>query len=117
MKFLVDENLGRGLQHALARERPGLLVLRVGDRNAPPPGTLDPALLLWCEQHGFVLISGDRRTLPRHLRDHLNTGHHVPGIVWLRSTASYESIIESLLIVAEAAHEEDLADQITMVPL
>lgn len=105
------------MQAALTREKPELAVLRVGDRGAPPRGTPDPALLRWCEREGFVLVSNDRRTLPGHLAAHLAAGRHCPGIVWMKSGASYESVIENLILIAEVARADDLRDQITVVPL
>ena len=45
VRFLLDENLSPRLKPALLRLESTIDVLRVGDPDAPPLGTLDPDLL------------------------------------------------------------------------
>jgi hypothetical protein len=40
--------------------------------------TLDPEILLWCEAHRFILVTNNRRSMPRHLADHLAMGCQNP---------------------------------------
>lgn len=49
VRFLLDENLPPRLKVAILRFNPAIDVLRVGDPNAPPLGTLDPELLRYLE--------------------------------------------------------------------
>jgi hypothetical protein len=115
--LLLDENLGRALQKALREYDPGLVVLRVGDPEAPPQGTKDPELLKWLEAKGFILVSDNRKTLQGHLNDHLSQGGHVGGILWLRPKAAYRKTIEDLALIARADAHDEFGDCIRFVPL
>jgi Domain of unknown function (DUF5615) len=59
-------------------------VVAIDDPEAPSAGTSDPAILVWLEQHGYILVTENRSSMPRHLPDHLEAGRHVPGIFWSR---------------------------------
>jgi hypothetical protein len=91
--YPLDEHLRGVLWRAIQRHNAQgvnvLDVVRVGDPADLPLGSADPALLLWAEQHGRILISRDERTLPAHLATHLQAGHHSPGIFILRRRCSF----------------------------
>jgi hypothetical protein len=53
----MDENLDPIYQTQLRRKEPELVVWAIGDPNTPSKGTLDPEVLLWCEEYGFVLVT------------------------------------------------------------
>ncbi len=81
LKFLLDENVAPLYQTQLRQRKPDLVVWIVGDPGTPPKSTLDPEILYWCEEHGFVLVTNNRKSMPVHLIDHITEGHHVPGIL------------------------------------
>jgi len=92
-------------------------VLAVGDSMAPVFGTPDRELLQWIEQAGYVLVSRNRRTLSRHLREHLEAGGHVPGIFLVRRRSSIGHIIEDLILIWEACELEEYRDRVEFLPL
>ena len=51
-----------------------------------------------------------------HLREHLQKGRHIPGILLLRPRASYQQIIDTLDLICMASVPEDFRDQITYIP-
>ena len=65
-----------------------MTVRGLGDPGTPPQDAPDPAILRWCETHDFVLVTGNRRTMPQHLADHLDQGGHAPGILMLNPKMS-----------------------------
>jgi Domain of unknown function (DUF5615) len=93
LKYLMDENVNPVYINQLRRRKPYLVIRAVGEPDTPLKGTLDPEILIWCEAHNFVLITNNRTSMPVHLVDHINTGHHVPGIFilipFLDETATY----------------------------
>jgi hypothetical protein len=89
---------------------------RVGDPGAPPPGTLDPAILLWCEEHDFILVTNNRRSMSSHLADHLAQGRRMPGIFQLNADQSMGETIELLLLAAEASGSDEHQNQIKYLP-
>ena len=59
-KYLLDEHVDPVFWRALKRREPEMVVWRIGRPAAPVKGTLDPAILLWCEANNFVLVTNKR---------------------------------------------------------
>jgi Domain of unknown function (DUF5615) len=116
-RYLIDENLPPIYQVQLLRRQPDLTVWAIGEPGTPPKGTLDPAILEWCEHHNFILITNNRRSMPNHLSDHLNRGRHIPGIFALKPKASLGSILDDLILVAEVDALSEFCDRIVYLPL
>ncbi|MEX0803139.1 MAG: DUF5615 family PIN-like protein [Pirellulales bacterium] len=120
LAFLLDEHL-RGplwqavLQHNL-RGGEWLDVVRVGDPPDLPLASDDSAILLWAEREGRILVTEDRHTMSHHLRDHTAAGHHSPGILVVRAGQSMRTVIESMVLIAQAGEPADFADRITFIP-
>jgi predicted nuclease of predicted toxin-antitoxin system len=55
IKYLLDENLSPRLRKALKKHSPDMVVWRIGDEGAPMLGTLDPEILVWCEENMFII--------------------------------------------------------------
>jgi hypothetical protein len=100
----------------LLRRLPSLTVWMVGDPSAPKLGTLDPEILLWCEAHGFILVTNNRRSMPRNLADHLAVGRRIPEILALRKNSAMGQVIEDLILIAEVADEDNYQNMISYVP-
>ena len=116
-RYLIDENLSPAYRAQLFDREPLLEVLRVGDEGAPARSTQDPEILKWCEQNNFILLTKDPNTIPKHLDDHLAAGHHVPGIIMINSSVPMGTILDDLILIAAASHENEYNDQIVYVPL
>ena len=116
-QLLLDEHVPGLFRVQLQRREPGLSVRQVGHAGAPPRGTPDPDLLVWCERNDFVLVTNNRKRIPVHLADHVASGGRVPGILTVNLSASIGLVLEDLELLAVAAGEDELRDQITFVPL
>ena len=76
-------------------------------------GTKDPALLEIAAQQDRILITHDRRTRIRHVRDRRAAGKPVPGVFIVSDRPSaIGAIIEWLLLVWTASEAEEWRDQI-----
>jgi Domain of unknown function (DUF5615) len=117
IRYLLDEDTPHAIRDQLLGREPDIEVLAVGGEMAPAIGTLDPQLLQWIEREGFVLVSRNRRTLPRHLREHLEAGGHVPGIFLLRRQSSLGQIIDDLILIRAAGRPDEYVDQLVYLPL
>lgn len=115
-RFLLDEHIAHAIQQQLRRRGPAIEILIIGDDNAPARGTLDPDILLWIEQNGYILVTRDRNSMQMHLVDHYATGGHIPGILWLRSSARYGEIIETLLMIWSASTADEYVDCMFSIP-
>lgn len=120
LAFLLDEHLRgtlwRAIQHYNARGSNPLDVIRVGDAENLPLGSLDPEILLWAERDERILVSQDRKTLSQHLADHLLAGHHSPGIFTIRGTTTLSGLISFLQLAAVASEPHEWRDRIEYIP-
>ncbi len=117
IRYLMDENVAPVYQIQLFRQEPDLIVLAVGDEGTPPKGTLDPEILIWCEDRGFILVTNNRTSMPPHLTDHINQGRHVPGIFILNPNMGIGETIEELILIAGMSDDDEYQDTIKYLPL
>ncbi|MEY2977462.1 MAG: hypothetical protein ACO31I_14310 [Prochlorotrichaceae cyanobacterium] len=117
IQYLLDEHIPPLYRTQIVRREPSLIVRIIGDPDAPAKGTLDPAILIWCEIHNFILVTNNRKSMPKHLADHLDEGRHIPGILVIDPTQSIGQIIEELIIVAGASDDDEYHDRIEYLPL
>ena len=112
LRFLLDENTDPAITEGLRRRDPALIAWRVSDPGVPTLGTSDPAILLWCEQHNYVLVTNNRHSMPPHLRGHLLAGRHMPGIFTMDSRLNYGAIIDLLILASQIVEPEECRDEI-----
>lgn len=117
MRYLLDEHITPVLRRELLRADPALEVWIIGDPGAPSRGTLDPDILIWCEAHGFCLVTNNRKSMPRHLGDHLDLGHHMPGILVVNLAMTMGQMIDELVLIAGASTDDEYRDLIIYLPL
>lgn len=118
---LCDESTHGNLAKAFHRrsrlgEQPEVDVLRVGEPGAPPFGTQDPQLLVWCEENDRILVSDDRNTLPVHLGNHLAAGRRSPGILLIKNDTTIPKVVESVVLIV-ALEPELSRDRCVFIPL
>jgi hypothetical protein len=116
MNYLLDENVDQAYAPQLRRREQHLKVLVVGEPGAPPKGTLDPEILIWCEEHECILLTNNRKSMPVHLADHIAQGNPVPGIFILNPTMSLGETIEELMLIAGASQSGEYQDTIIFLP-
>ncbi|MEE8392276.1 MAG: DUF5615 family PIN-like protein [Anaerolineae bacterium] len=117
IRYLMDENVNPLFRTELLKREPKLVVWKVGDPGAPPEGTLDPAILRWCEENLFTLVTNNRRSMPQHLRDHLAEGRHIPGILEVNPNMSIGETIEELLLIWGVSDADEYHDMLIYLPL
>lgn len=117
VRYLIDENLPPVYQTQLLRRKSDLTVWMVGEPGTPLKGTQDPEILEWCEDHGFILITNNRRSMPIHLNNHLKNARHIPGIFALKPKATLGEILDDLVLIAEVDTPDEFRDCIVYIPL
>jgi Domain of unknown function (DUF5615) len=117
MRYLLDEHIAPVYRQQLLRAAPDLEVWIIGDPGAPARGTLDPDILDWCEAHHFILVTNNRKSMPRHLADHLTLGRHIPGILVINLTLPIGELLDELVLIAGASDEHEYRDLILYLPM
>ncbi len=109
IRYLLDEH-ALHLARELRRKMPELFVIGVGEDGAPSKGTDDPNLLTWCEEHGFILVTNDKRTLRAYFAQHLAAGRHSPGVLYINPGMAIGEILWRLEWIARIVEPGELAD-------
>lgn len=117
VRFLLDEHVDRAIQRQLRRLEPQMEVLAISDPGAPSVGTLDPDILGWLEDNGYILVTENRSTIPVHLADRFAAGRHIPGVFWIRPAVGIGRIIEELRLIWFASTVEEYQDRMLFIPL
>ena len=117
LNYLMDENVDPIYAIQIRHKNANLIIRSVGDIATPPKSTLDPEILLWCEEYNFILVTNNRKSMPIHHNDHLTQGGHIPGIFILNPNLSPGQNIDELILIAECAIEGEYQDQIIHLPL
>ena len=115
--FLLDEHIPHAVARGLRLREPGLQVLILGHPGAPPLTTSDPDLLIWIEEHGCLLVTNNRASMPGHLRNHLAANRHILGILTVPRRFTIGNIIDELHLIWGASLPEEFQDQIVHLPL
>src|SRR5262249_12242123 len=76
----------------------------------------DPEVLALAAQEGRILVTHDRRTIPRHFAAFI-LHHSSPGVFIIAQTLSVRVAIEELLLVWAASESEEWSNLIVELPL
>lgn len=117
VRFLLDENLSPKLKTSVLRLNPAIDILRVGDAEAPPLGTLDPDILRYLELSQRILVTDNRKSMPEHLEEHWGDGGHIWRLVWLGSSGNLSIWAETIYLIWEATEPEEWIDRLDWIPL
>lgn len=117
LKYLIDENVNPLYARQLRQQQPKIPIQVIGEVGTPAQGTLDPEILIWCEENDFILVTNNHTSMPVHLKDHLEQNHHIPGIFTLNPNLSIGENLEELILIALASDSQEYQDQIIYFPL
>jgi hypothetical protein len=120
LRYVLDEQLRGPLWRAIESHNAcGIDLIdavRVGDKPDLPLGTSDPDILLWARREARILVTRDVNTMPTHLADHLQKGHHSPGIFAIRRRSLLPQVVFSLALYMHAGDASNLEDRIEYIP-
>jgi hypothetical protein len=101
----------RGL---LARN-PLLDILRWQDVS--PEGEDDPLILEWAARQGRILLTHDFETVIGFAYERAKQGLPMPGVIAVDNDSPLRTVMEDLLLIAEASLENEYEGQVVFVPL
>ena len=79
-------------------------------------GKSDREVLRFAASQDRILISEDRGTMPRHLREHL-TQDRSPGVFLLREAIPIGLAIEEIALIWEVSEAEEWTGRLVWIPL
>ena len=116
VRFLLDENLSPDFKTSLLNFNSKIDILRVGEDNAPPFGTIDPDVLNYVELSQRLLVTNNRCSMPEHLKSHWDNAGHIWGLLWLRPSANLKVWVEELYLIWEVSEAEEWIDRVDWIP-
>jgi hypothetical protein len=116
IRYLLDEHLSPSLVSALLKLDAEIDVLRIGNIDAPPLGTLDPEILLVCEAEQRLLVTRNRRSMSIHLREHYEAGHRHWGVFYVSRRISLGDLAYELYVYWAASEAEEWVDHVEWIP-
>lgn len=114
VRFQADADLNAEIVAGVLRREP-----RIDFRSADEArlrGVPDPQVLALAAEEGRILVTHDRRTMPRHFAEFIRE-HNSPGVFIIGQNVSVRAAIEELLIVWAASDREEWRNLIVALPL
>lgn len=116
IRFLLDEHLPHALVDSVKQYNKEIDILRIGLGDAPPLGTPDPEILLYCEATQRVLVTDNRASMPGHETDHFAAGRHHWGIFEINRGLSIGQMAYQLSMFWGASEAEEWIDNFVYLP-
>ena len=114
IRFQADADFNEDILKGVLRREP-----RIDFRTAAAAGLrslTDLEVLALSAREGRILVSHDRRTMPRAFAEFLRTSKS-PGVLILSQRADLLSAIDDLLLIWMASEAGDWTNQLGTVPL
>lgn len=114
VRLAADENFRRPIIDGLLRRLPDLDVIYV--QTVGSAGEDDPIVLDWTAAEGRVLLTHDRRTMPRYAYERIARGQPMSGLVAVSSRHPVGRAIDDLVLLLECTFDEEWPDRVFFVP-
>ena len=115
MKFLTDENFEGAIFRGLIRHKPDIDLVRVQDVGLLEAD--DPTILEWAYQAGRILLTHDRRTMPRYAYQRMADGQSIAGMLVMKSTIPIGQAIADILLIEAVSTKDEWLNMIQELPL
>ena len=115
LRLLSDENFDNRIVRGLVRRMPTIDLIRVQDVGLGQ--TDDRTILDWAAAQGRILLTHDRRTVPRFALDRVAEGKPMPGAFIVHPQTPVALAIDDLLVAVQCSSEAEWVDLVTYVPL
>ena len=114
VRLAADENFRRPIVEGLLRRRPDLDLVFV--QTGGPAGEADPIVLEWAGREGRVLLTHDRKTMPRYAYERMAGGQPMSGVIAVSSRYPIGRAVEDILLLLECTFDEEWTDRVFFVP-
>jgi hypothetical protein len=114
VRFLADADFNSDIVAAVLRREP-TIDFRTSDA-AGLQGLDDLDVLALAAREKRILITHDRRTMPRHFAEFV-ASHTCAGVLVVSQKAPIPSVAEDLLLIWTASEAEEWQNRICTVPL
>lgn len=114
IRFQADADIDYDIVLAVRRRERAVDFASAADSGVAGLG--DPEVLEIAAQQDRILITHDRRTMPRHFRDRLDAGKESPGVFIVSQFEPIGPVTEVLMMVWAASDPAEWRNQIRHLP-
>ncbi len=114
IRFQADADLNQMILLATLRREPAIDFQTA--LVAGLAGVSDPEVLMMTASEGRVLVTHDRKTMPRHFSEFITT-QTSPGLLIILQDLAVASAVEDLLLIWFATEAEEWINRLGFLPL
>ncbi len=115
IRFLTDVNFRGEILRGLRRREPNIDAVRAQDVDLDAVD--DDGVLLWAAEHGRILLSHDRATVPAAAWRRIASGQPIAGVLLVPDHMATAQAINELWVVSICSEPEDWRDRVEYLPL
>jgi len=117
VRYQADADLDRRIVSAVRRHEPGIDFQFASEARSGGGlrGLLDDQVLAVAAQEGRILVTHDRRTMPRHFAEFITT-RVSPGVIIIPRRMPLNVAVEWLIMIWAASEAEEWVNQILPLP-
>ena len=104
VRFQADSDLNEDIVTGVVRREPMIDFQTASEANLR--GLMDPEVLALAARENRILVTHDRRTMPRHFADFI-VNEKSPGVMLVAQKVSVNVAIEELLLIWAASDAEE----------
>jgi hypothetical protein len=114
VRYQADADFNEDIVMGVLRRAPEIDFRTASEANLEGVGDKD--VLALCSREGRILVTHDRRTMPRHFADFI-TAETSPGVFIVQRSTELTAAIEALILVWTASDAEEYVNSIRTLPL
>jgi hypothetical protein len=114
VRFQADADLNQIILLATMRREPAIDFQTA--MAAGLPGVDDPKVLTRAATDGRVLVTHDRKTMPRHFAEFIDR-EASPGLLVIPQSLSVAAAVEDLILIWSVTEAEEWINRISILPL
>lgn len=115
IRFQADNDLNRLILAAAFRREPAIDFQSA--QAAQLDSCNDEAVLGRAASEGRILVTHDKRTMPRHFTSYLSRGNNSPGVLLvIPQDAPLREVVDTLILIWADNRPEAWANAITVIP-
>src|SRR5215210_6978401 len=106
LRLFIDQDFDQDILRGLIRRAPSIDAVTAHEVGLSV--ATDPDILAWAAENGRVILTHDRKTMPRHAADRLAAGDKIAGLVVVSRLLPISSVISDLEVIVTCSADGDL---------
>jgi hypothetical protein len=79
--------------------------------------TADPDILEWSASENRILLTHDKRTIPKYAYERVNAGKKMVGVFMVARRGNTDKVIDDLVVLIECSLDGEWENQVVFVPM